>query len=134
MRNLARPIAILAAVVSLAVMFTANERYVYPEAVADLPLLTARHIADPRFSGATFRFEGEVQSVVRLPQGIVILDLYDAGEDVNVGVSVFPSLGSLPVVPSRGAVVRITGGLGMFRGQPQIRPLSAAHVEVLGLP
>lgn len=116
---------------ALASLLAATARYEYSHAVSDLPRLTARHIADPRFAGSTFRLEGEVRSSRTLPLGIVVIGLYDPAEDIHVDVSVFPSLGSLPAVPSRGETVRVTGNLGMYRGAPQLKPLSAAHVEVL---
>ncbi len=42
----------------------------------------------------------------------------------------FPSAGRLAVDPRRDDVVRVVGNLGTYRGRPQIRPLSARHVEV----
>lgn len=126
-----RAAGIACCLAALACVLAANARYEYSHAVSDLPRLTALHIADPRFAGSTFRFEGQVRSSRALPLGIVVIGLYDPAEDINVDVSVFPSLGSLPVVPSRGETVRVTGSLGMYRGAPQLKPLSAAHVEVL---
>ena len=126
-----RAAGVVCCLVALASLLAANTRYEYSHAVSDLPRLTALHIADPRFAGSTFRFEGQVRSSRALPLGIVVIGLYNPAEDINVDVSVFPSLGSLPVVPSRGETVRVTGSLGMYRGAPQLKPLSAAHVEVL---
>ncbi len=60
--------------------------------------------------------------------------MYEPAEDLYVDVPVFPSLGCLPVKPARGETVRVIGNLGMYAGQPQIRPLSAAHVELADLP
>lgn len=118
---------------ALASLLAATARYEYSHAPSDLPRLTALHIADPRFAGSTFRFEGEVRSSRTLPLGIVVIGLYNSAEDVHVDVSVFPSLGSLPAIPLRGEMVRVTGSLGMYRGAPQLKPLSATHVEVLAV-
>lgn len=118
-------------VVALGVLFAANSRYAYSDSLNDLPRLTAGHVADPRFAGATFRFEGQVRSVGTSSHGIMFIDVYQPEQDLNIDVPVFPSLGSPPAKPMRGDVVRVTGNLGMYRGQPQIKPLSAAHVQVL---
>ena len=67
-------------------------------------------------------------------QGIVIIEMRGRVEDVFIDVPVFPSLGCLPVKPERGERLRVTGNLGMYSGQPQLRPLSAAHVELAAPP
>ncbi|MXY25580.1 MAG: hypothetical protein F4Y45_13825 [Acidobacteria bacterium] len=133
MTRLRYPVAV-AALVALTVLFITNRRYVYSESLGLLPALTAAHIVDPRHAGATFRLEGRVISVRATRQGIVIIETHDPAEDLYVDVPVFPSLGCLPLKPVRGEAVRVTGNLGMYAGQPQIRPLSAPHVEVLDLP
>lgn len=133
MTRLRYPLAV-AALVALAVLFITNRRYVYSESLGALPALTAAHIVDPRHAGATFRLESRVTSVRSTRQGIVIIETHDPAEDLYVDVPVFPSLGCLPVKPVRGETVRVTGNLGMYAGQPQIRPLSAPHVEVVELP
>lgn len=119
---------------ALLALFAANARYAYSDALDELPRLTASHVADPRFAGATFRFEGQVRSVGASSQGILFLSVYQPEQDLNIDVPMFPSLGSPPVRPARGETVRVTGNLGMYRGQPQLRPLSAAHVQVLARP
>lgn len=133
MTRLRYPLAV-AALVGLTVLFITNRRYVYSESLGALPALTAAHIVDPRHAGATLRLEGRVTSVRATRQGIVIIETHDPAEDLYVDVPVFPSLGCLPVKPVRGETVRVTGNLGMYAGQPQIRPLSAPHVEVVELP
>ena len=133
MTRLRYPFAV-AALVALTVLFITNRRYVYSESLGALPALTAAHIVDPRHAGATFRLEGRVTSVRTTRQGIVIIEMYEPAEDLYVDVPVFPSLGCLPVKPARGETVRVIGNLGMYAGQPQVRPLSAAHVELADLP
>lgn len=133
MTRLRYPFAV-AALVALTVLFITNRRYVYSESLGALPALTAAHIVDPRHAGATFRLESRVTSVRSTRQGIVIIETHDPAEDLYVDVPVFPALGCLPVKPVRGETVRVTGNLGMYAGQPQIRPLSAPHVEVVKLP
>ena len=125
---------ILAAVAALTVLFVTNRRYIYPESLGKLPALTAAHIADPRYAGATFRLEGRVTSVRATRQGIVFIEMHGPEEDIFIDVPVFPSLGCLPVKPARGETLRVTGNLGMYSGQPQLRPLSAAHVELAARP
>ena len=125
---------VVAALVALTVLLATNRRYVYSDSLGALPVLTAAHVVDPRHAGATFRLEGRVTSVRTTRQGIVIIDMHEPAEDLYVDVPVFPSLGCLPVKPVRGETVRVTGNLGMYAGQPQIRPLSAAHVELADLP
>ncbi len=107
-------------------------RYRYDDLLLDrLPQLTAAHVADPRFAGTTFRFEGRATQVRTLASGTVTLRLHNSAEDVHLEASAFPSLGRLPLKPRRGETVRVTGNLGTYRGRPQIRPLSARHVEVV---
>lgn len=125
---------LLAVAALLAVLFVANRQYVYSDRLDRAPRLTASHIADPRFAGATFQVEGRVTSIRTMQQGIVVIDLHQAEEGLFVGVPVFPALGCLPVKPVRDERVRVTGNLGMYRGRPQIRPLSAAHVELVAPP
>ena len=120
-----------ASVAAIFILFAATTRYTYPDAVREVAPLTARHVADPGYSGTTLRFEGRVNSVRTLPSGIVLLRLYNPAEDVYLESSVFPSLGCLPLKPQRGELVRITGNLGAYQGRPQLRPLSADHVEVV---
>ena len=126
-----RSVALLASLAALVVLFAANARYVYSDDLDRLPQLTAAHIADPRFAGSTFRLEGQVRRVGTSSQGILFIDMYEPEQDLNIDVPMFPSLGSPAVRPATGDVVRVTGNLGTYRGQPQLRPLSAAHVEVL---
>ncbi len=121
---------IIAAVAALTVLFVTNRRYVYSESLSALPTLTAAHIVDPRHAGATFRLEGRVRSVHTTRQGIVIIEMHESAADIFIDVPVFPSLGCMPVKPTRGELLRVTGNLGMYSGQPQLRPLSAAHVEL----
>ena len=125
---------VAAALVALTVLLATNRRYVYSGSLDALPVLTAAHVVDPRHAGATFRLEGRVTFVRSTRQGIVIIDVHDPAGDLHVDVPVFPALGCLPVKPVRGETVRVTGNLGMYSGQPQIRPLSAAHVELVDLP
>ncbi len=126
-----RKSVLLSCLAALVVLFAANARYVYSDALDQLPQLTATHIADPGFTGSTFRFEGVVNDVGSLRSGLLIIKLYNAEEDVHVDAAVFPSVGCLPVKPVPGESVRITGNLGMYRGRPQITPLSALHVKVI---
>jgi len=124
----------LVLMLSLAAMmglFAVNRSWTYSDRQADLPRLTAGHIIDPRSSGATFRFEGQVTSIRMTPKKILVIRLHDPEADLHVDAPVFPSLGSLPVKPIRGETVRVTGNLGSYGGLPQLRPLSAAHVQVL---
>ena len=125
---------IVAVVAALTVLFVTNRRYVYPESLDKLPTLTAAHIVDPRYAGATFRLEGRVTSVRTSRQGIVFIDMHEPAEDIFIVVPVFPSLGCLPVKPARGETLRVTGNLGMYSGQPQLRPLSAAQVKLASWP
>ena len=126
-----RSVMLLASLAALVVLFAANARYVYSDDLDRLPQLTAAHIADPRFAGSTFRLEGQVRRVGTSSQGILFIDIYEPEQDLNIDAPMFPSLGSPVVRPAPGDVVRVTGNLGTYRGQPQLRPLSAAHVEVL---
>ena len=121
-----RYLVILAALAALTALFVTNRRYVYPYWLGALPALTAAHIVDPRHAGATFRLEGRVTSVRTTRQGIVIIEMHDPAEDVFIDVPVFPSLGCLPVKPARGETLRVTGNLGMYSGQPQLRPLGTS--------
>lgn len=125
---------IVAAVAALTVLFVTNRWYVYPESLGAMPALTAAHIAEPRHAGATFQLEGRVTSVRTTWQGIVLIEMHEPAADVFIDVPVFPSLGCLPVKPTRGELLRVTGNLGMYSGQPQLRPLSAAHVELSARP
>lgn len=129
-----RSITLGACLAALLVLLAVNARYVYSDELDRLPQLTAGHIADPRFAGATFAFTGRVTSAGRSAQGITFIDVQQPEQDLNINVPVFPSVGSPPLRPRRGDVVRITGNLGMYEGRPQIKPLSAAHVEVLTRP
>lgn len=122
------------ALTALAVLLVTNRQYVYSDDVDRVPRLTASHIVDPRFAGATFQVEGRVTSVRTTRQGIVVIGLHQPEEGLFVDAPVFPALGCLPVKPVRGERVRVTGNLGMYGGHPQIRPLSAAHVELLAPP
>ena len=116
---------------ALMVLFAVNRWWTYSNRQTDLPRLTAGHIVDPRSSGATFQFAGRVTSVRTTPNSILVIRLHDPEEDVYLDVPVFPSLGPLPVKPISGEVVRVTGNLGSYGGRPQLRPLSAPHVQVL---
>ncbi len=122
--------AFASSLAALAVLFAANARYAYPDSLAELPDLTPRHVVDPRFAGTTFRFSGRATSVRATRRGILFIKLHDPGEDLYLEVPVFPALGCLPAKPVRGELVRATGNLGSYGGIPQVRPLSAAHVEV----
>ena len=133
MTRLRFPLA-AAALATLAALFATNRQYVYSDALDALPRLTAGHIVDPRFAGATFQVEGRVTRVRTTRQGIVVVELHQAEEDLFVDAPVFPALGCLPVKPARGERVRVTGNLGMYAGQPQVKPLSAAHVELVAPP
>ena len=124
-------VTLAASLAALVVLFAANARYVYSDALHRLPLLTPGHIAAPRFTGSTFRFDGQVTRVRSLRSGIVIISLRNDDEDVHLDVSLFPSVGCLPVKPVPGETVRVSGNLGMYEGRPQLQPLSAAHVEVV---
>ena len=126
-----KAVAFVSSLVALAILLAANARYVYSDALHELPPLTAGHIADPRFAGSTFRFDGLVSDVRTLPSGMVIIKLQNHEEDLHLDASLFPSLGCLPVKPASGETVRVTGNLGMYQGRPQIKPLSAAHIKVL---
>lgn len=123
--------ALVSSLVVLIALFAANARYVYSDALKLLPRLTADHLVDPRYVGATFRFEGRVTGIRTTRQGILLIELHHPGKDVHLDAPVFPSLGCLPVKPLRGDNVLVTGNLGMYGGQPQLRPLSAAHVELV---
>ena len=127
------PLAV-AALAALAVLFVTNRQYVYSDGLDRAPRLTAGHIVDPRFAGATFQVEGRVTSVRTTPQGIVVLTLHQLEDGLFLETPVFPALGCLPVKPVRGERVRVTGNLGMYGGHPQIKPLSAAHVELVAPP
>ena len=100
------------------------------EALQDAPELTAAHLADPRFAGGTVQISGQVRSVRSLPREMLVIQVYEPGEDVYLQVPVFPRLGCLPVRPIRDEVVRIYGSLGTYAGLPQVRPLSAEHVTL----
>ncbi len=123
--------ALVSCLIVLAVLFAVNLRYVYPASTGDLPGLQSGHIVDPRFSGTTFSVVGTARSVRFTSRGILFMQLHDPVEDIYLDTSVFPSLGCLPVRPLPNDEVRVTGNLGSYGGRPQIRPLSAAHVEVL---
>ena len=101
-----------------------------PEALQDAPEVTAAHLADPRFAGGTVQISGRVRSVRSLPREMLVIQVYEPGEDVYLQVPLFPRLGCLPVRPIRDEVVRIYGSLGTYGGLPQVRPLSAEHVTL----
>ena len=122
------------ALASLAVLFVTNRQYLYSDGLDRAPRLTASHIVDPRFAGATFQVEGRVTRVRTTRQGIVLIGLHQADEDLFVDAPVFPALGCLPVKPRRGERVRVTGNLGMYGGRPQTKPLSAEHIELVPPP
>jgi hypothetical protein len=126
-----KSLVLVLSLAALMLLFAVNRWWRYPDIHADLPRLTSGHIADPRSSGATFRFEGRVTSVRMTPKRILVVRLHDPELDIYLDVPVFPSLGPLPVKPVRGESVRVTGNLGSYGGLPQLRPLSAAHVLVL---
>ena len=126
-----KTLVLVLSLAALMLLFAVNRWWRYPDIHADLPRLTSGHIADPRSSGATFRFEGRVTSVRMTPKRILVVRLHDPELDIYLDVPVFPSLGPLPVKPVRGESVRVTGNLGSYGGLPQLRPLSAAHVLVL---
>ncbi len=128
-----RVAVIVAAVAALIVLFVANRRYIYPESLRMLPALTAAHIADPRYSGATFQLEGLVDSVRTSRQEIIFIRMHQTEEDVFIHVPVFPSLGRLRVKPKCGETLRVTGNLGMYSGRPQLRPLSVEHVKLVSV-
>ena len=102
------------------------------EAGERVPALTAGHVVDPRFAGHTFEVVGRVRRVGVTRQGLILVDIHEPEGDVHIGAPVFPSLGCLPVKPVRGDPVRVVGNLGAYQGRPQIRPLSADHLEVVG--
>ena len=129
-----KTLVFLFSIASLTLLFLANRWWAYSDMQGDLRGLTAGHIADPRSAGTTFRFQGGVKYLRMTPTGIMLIELHDPEGDVHLDVPVFPSLGRLPIKPVRGETVRVTGNLGMYRGQPQLKPLSAAHVEVLTPP
>ena len=126
-----KSLTLLSSLTALIVLFAANARYVYSDALYQLPQLTAGHIADPRFAGSTFRFDGLVTDVGTLRSGMLIIKLRNGEEDVSLDAAVFPSVGCLPIKPARGETVRVTGNLGIYQGRPQLKPLSAVHVEVI---
>ena len=126
-----KTLVLVLSLAALMLLFAVNRWWRYPDLHADLPRLTSGHIADPRSSGASFRFEGRVTSVRMTPKKILVVRLHDPELDIYLDVPVFPSLGPLPVKPVRGESVRVTGNLGSYGGLPQLRPLSAAHVLVL---
>ena len=126
-----KTLVLVLSLAALMLLFAVNRWWRYPDLHADLPRLTSGHIADPRSSGASFRFEGRVTSVRMTPKRILVVRLHDPELDIYLDVPVFPSLGPLPVKPVRGESVRVTGNLGSYGGLPQLRPLSAAHVLVL---
>ena len=105
-----------------------------PEALQDAPELTAAHLADPRFAGGTVQISGQIRSVRSLPREMLVIQVYEPGEDVYLQVPVFPRLGCLPVRPIRDEIVRIYGSLGTYAGLPQVRPLSAEHVTLVEPP
>ena len=117
--------------VAVVTMLITTSRYEYPTTITSLPQVIASHVADPSYRGSSLIFEGRVRSVYTLETGMTVMSLYDPEGDVNMGVTMFPSLGCLPVMPVKDETVRITGNLGMYQGKPQIQPLSADHVQVL---
>ena len=127
-----KTLVLVLSVAALTMLFTVNRWWGYSDEPGTLPRLTAGHIADPRSSGTTFRFEGRATSVRMTPKRILVVKLHDPELDVYLDAPVFPSLGPLPVKPVRGETVRVTGNLGSYGGLPQLSPLSAAHVQVLG--
>ncbi len=113
-----------------AVLWITNQRYDYPELLDEAPQPTMAHFVDPRFAGTTFRVEGVIESVQFLPRGLTIINLRLAESNSTIDVTVFPSLGELPVKLVRGDLARVTGTLGTYRGRPQIKPLSVEQVIV----
>lgn len=127
-----RFVSLILGLVSIAVLFVSNARYVYSENLDKLPQLTVRHIADPQFAGSTFYFDGRVKTVRKIPaSGMVVVPLHSAEADLHVDAVVFPGVGTLLELPVTGDIVRVTGNLGLYQGRPQIKPLSSAHIEVL---
>ena len=96
-----KSLTLLSSLTALIVLFAANARYVYSDALYQLPQLTAGHIADPRFAGSTFRFDGLVTDVGTLRSGMLIIKLRNGEEDVSLDAAVFPSVGCLPIKPAR---------------------------------
>ena len=121
-RNPMKTLVLVLSLAALMLLFAVNRWWRYPDIHADLPRLTSGHIADPRSSGATFRFEGRVTSVRMTPKKILVVRLHDPELDIYLDVPVFPSLGPLPVKPVRGESVRVTGNLGSYGGLPQLGP------------
>lgn len=127
-----RFVSLILGLVAIAVLFVSNARYVYSENLDKLPQLTVRHIADPQFAGSTFRFDGRVKTVRKIPaSGMVVVPLHCAEEDLHVDAVVFPGVGTPLELPVTGDIVRVTGNLGLYQGRPQIKPLSSAHIQVL---
>ena len=118
------------ALAGVVLLFVAARWYRYPEALRDAPTVTAAHLADPRFAGGAVQVTGQVRSVRSLPREMLVIELFEPGEDVYLQVPVFPRLGCLPDRPVRDEIVRIYGSLGAYAGRPQIRPLSADHVNL----
>ena len=122
------------AVAGVLLLLIAARWYRDPEALHDAPELTAAHLADPRFAGGTVQVTARVRSVRRLPREMLVIQVFQPGEDVYLDVPLFPRLGCLPVRPVRGETVRVTGSLGTYAGMPQVRPLSARHVTLENAP
>lgn len=125
-------VSLILGFIAVVVLFVSNARYVYSENLDDLPQLTVRHVANPQFAGSTFRFDGRVKTVRRIPaSGMVVVPLHSAEADLHVDAVVFPGIGTLQETPLTGDIVRVTGNLGLYQGRPQIKPLSSAHIQVL---
>ncbi len=118
------------AVAGVLLLLLAARWYRDPQALQDAPELTAAHLADPRFAGGTVRITARVRSVRRLPREMLVIQVFQPGEDMYLDVPVFPRLGCLPVRPVRDESIRVTGSLGTYAGMPQVRPLSARHVTL----
>ena len=127
-----RFVSLILGLAAIAVLFVSNTRYVYSENLDKLPQLTVLHIANPQFAGSTFRFDGRVKTVRRIPaSGMVVVPLHSAETDLHLDVVVFPGVGTLLERPVTGDIVRVTGNLGLYQGRPQIKPLSSAHIQIL---
>ncbi len=106
-----KTLVLVLSLAALMLLFAVNRWWRYPDIHADLPRLTSGHIADPRSSGATFRFEGRVTSVRMTPKRILVVRLHDPELDISVRGESPASTETVPAPAGQGAIRVHTGSM-----------------------
>ena len=125
-----RGLVVMLAAFGLLPLYLLNNLYRYPPGLDEAPALRSADIVNPLMAGKPLRLRGEVLNSFTTPHGMVVVTLYDAVEDLNIGAPIFPSFGKLRRRLQRGQQVEIIGSVGFYRGRPQLNPLSTEHVRI----